>query len=741
MATALEKYLAAIRKRSTSGGKSGRMAGDGIGLASAYLGGVATCLGSGACASSYLGLGSAADWEKAVRDGQKKTVYGSNELLVVGGKTFTGDEEKEWGTIGDWKKSSEDNGGAKSLIEFQNVLTSTRKDRDGDILESEGAEVDPRMPLLWQHIPFQPIGRLIEVVSHDKNRIVTHCGVADVPLGRDTVVLIEYGALRISHGFKPIKFEPLKRSKDEEDDDQSFPGWHILKLKIMEVSVVSVPSNEDAIIMAWDKGKLTHPMVKGMASWMHSNRQKFVNGVDLGSISGPENRNGSQPITIKLDLGKLLEKTGMGGTHGKKKKPAAGGCKCRKLPKKMKGVIPYKETPTAEGEWNAEEARDRVADWSGVTADPMPEGALEKYASAFAYVLDDPGEDEDPYLLLHHDVQDDELVVIFAGVEEAMEELLDGDSGVPDDDKEAVYDHLAKHYEQFDEEAPPLEDEEEEGEESEEGGDGNVGDSERSNKPKKKPAKKKPAKKPVKKPAGKRRKEDDETDRETNAGEGAGGDNEGGVDKCMKEEHLEQLKDAMDHLQKCMKVENVPSVCSTMLQRAHDLTGEVVEKHKDAGEDDDAGGNDNGEGGDVTSAGRRRRKGKKRKKSTKEVGEDDTDKLDEAKDHAAEACKDEEMPTLGKTFARKAADLIGGVVKEYKDDEEDDDNAGGDNATGPDSDMDEPKTFDRVTGKMIAMLLKGKRPNPALLVLLKGAVDEAVEAEEVQAAERFGAAV
>src|SRR5262245_54604133 len=48
-----------------------------------------------------------------------------------------------------------------SICDFEAVITSGRKDRDGDILEPSGAILDPQCPLLWQHLPTMPIGRLV----------------------------------------------------------------------------------------------------------------------------------------------------------------------------------------------------------------------------------------------------------------------------------------------------------------------------------------------------------------------------------------------------------------------------------------------------------------------------------------------------------------------------------------------------------------------------------------------------
>lgn len=149
-----------------------------------------------------------------------------------------------------------------TLMIFENVVTTPKKDRDGDILRTEGAEIDPFMPLLWHHIPSMPVGKMIKVLVHNKKRLVVATAVIDSALGHDVAALVEFGALRISHGFRPLEFEALE-SKEEDGEPV---GLDIKRFEIMEQSVVSVPSNTDAVISAADRGKLSDPMVKQWAS-------------------------------------------------------------------------------------------------------------------------------------------------------------------------------------------------------------------------------------------------------------------------------------------------------------------------------------------------------------------------------------------------------------------------------------------------------------------------------------------
>jgi hypothetical protein len=62
------------------------------------------------------------------------------------------------------------------------------------------------------------------------------------------------------------------------------------------------------------------------------------------------------------------------------------------------------------------------------------------------------------YKLPHHELIDGRLQVVWRGVTHAMNVLAGGRGGVDihDKDRRAVWRHLARHYEQFDEEPPEL---------------------------------------------------------------------------------------------------------------------------------------------------------------------------------------------------------------------------------------------------------------------------------------------
>jgi hypothetical protein len=277
----LEDFLAAVRRRQATG--------DGIGLALPYLAGIAPCLGDNACQVSVFQMGTPEEWHRAVKEAANRLVYRDADMAAEGGVWVgtPGNDPRGWGG----KKPKEPSPGA--VMDFEGVITSRRKDRDGDVLEAEGAEPDEKMPLLWQHIPMMPVGKLVGITSRSKNRVSGHFSIVDSELGRDSAQLVEFGALRLSHGFLPLEFEQLQR--DENTPEHRFPGWHVLRFKILETSLVSVPSNEDAVITAFSRGKLFHPLVKAWAKSLKDQLPtRFAVPSDLGRKGGP--------IEIRLTL-------------------------------------------------------------------------------------------------------------------------------------------------------------------------------------------------------------------------------------------------------------------------------------------------------------------------------------------------------------------------------------------------------------------------------------------------------
>lgn len=110
-----------------------------------------------------------------------------------------------------------------------------------------------------------------------------------------------------------------------------------------------------------------------------------------------------------------------------------------------KGALPFHETPKA----------DEGTNWDGPTE--VAAADVEDLKAMCAWV-DDGAEDQKTGYKLPHHVAGGDHAVVWKGVAAAMAALLGSRGGVdiPDGDRRAVYDHLVKHYAQFDKEPPDF---------------------------------------------------------------------------------------------------------------------------------------------------------------------------------------------------------------------------------------------------------------------------------------------
>jgi hypothetical protein len=169
-----------------------------------------------------------------------------------------------------------------TLMVFKHVLTSSTKDRDGDILRSEGAELDPKMLLLYQHMPTLPIGKFLKVFKQSKKSVSVVSAIVDMnALSHDAATMIDNNMGRFSHGFRPLEFDKIS-GKDEDEQE----GYDIKRFEVMEESLVSVPANPDAeqqdiLLSLVEDGKLTSPLMKEYGKAIREKQPVKVPGITL----------------------------------------------------------------------------------------------------------------------------------------------------------------------------------------------------------------------------------------------------------------------------------------------------------------------------------------------------------------------------------------------------------------------------------------------------------------------------
>lgn len=268
-----EKLLKAIRER----GEKQAPFSEGILTADRYVKTLRECVGSDLC--YRYAASEETSFDDLLRKAARTLTYRNPDMELVGEPILTASESTK-AVSGDLEIELPKN----TLMVFRHVLTTPRKDRDGDVLRTEGAVVDPKMLLLWQHVHTLPIGKMLAIASHDSKRLELVSAIIDLnELCHDAAVMVDNGMARFSHGFRALEFEQLK----EEDGRTTSPGgFDVKRFEIMEESLVSVPSNKDAeveeVILSLVEGdKLTSGMMREYGRAIRERRPKRVAGVEI----------------------------------------------------------------------------------------------------------------------------------------------------------------------------------------------------------------------------------------------------------------------------------------------------------------------------------------------------------------------------------------------------------------------------------------------------------------------------
>lgn len=253
-----DQLLAAIKGR----GRKQEMFGRGILTADCYVKTLQDELGLDRC-YRYMARDNVS-FNDVVEKAARVLTYSNDDMVV---------EEKNRQKLG---LPSEVELPKNTLMVFRHVLTSSRKDRDGDMLHSDGAEVDPKMLLLWQHVHTMPIGKMIHEVEKSPNRLVLVSAIVDInELCHDAAVMVDNGMGRFSHGFRAVEYTENKARDGEQ------AGFEVKRFEILEESLASVPANVDAeteevLLSLVDRGKLTSGIVKEQAKVLKERRATTV---------------------------------------------------------------------------------------------------------------------------------------------------------------------------------------------------------------------------------------------------------------------------------------------------------------------------------------------------------------------------------------------------------------------------------------------------------------------------------
>jgi HK97 family phage prohead protease len=145
---------------------------------------------------------------------------------------------------------------------FVATITTDSVDRDGEVVVPAGMnskDYERNPVLLYEHDVQRPIGKMLGMKRMER-AIEAEFALAPRPESHegewfpDTVAaLMDFGALNtMSIGFLGLEARPASKADSEKYGDgvrRVYGKW-----KLLEVSVVSIPANQDAIITAVRKG-------------------------------------------------------------------------------------------------------------------------------------------------------------------------------------------------------------------------------------------------------------------------------------------------------------------------------------------------------------------------------------------------------------------------------------------------------------------------------------------------------
>jgi len=237
-----------------------------------------------------------------------------------------------------------------TLMVFRHVLSTSTKDRDGDVLHSDGAAVDPKMLLLWQHVHTLPIGKMLSVAEQNEKRLCLFSAIVDMnELCHDSAVMVDNDMGRFSHGFRALDFVETKA-----EDEKASSSFDIKTWEALEESIVSVPSNpeagtEEVLLSLVEGGKLTSPLMKEFGKNIRE-----VRPVRLPVTWTEKLGDYQRKVTGSVGDLKTMAEVGLIGGNGENQSgdgsKAAGG--------KTGGSSPSKETDEAAGVKKEEESAD-----------------------------------------------------------------------------------------------------------------------------------------------------------------------------------------------------------------------------------------------------------------------------------------------------------------------------------------------------------------------------------------------
>jgi HK97 family phage prohead protease len=155
---------------------------------------------------------------------------------------------------------------------FRAVASTGIRDREGDVVEQRGWRLEAyrKNPVvMWAHLYDRtPIARAIHVAV-EGDRLMLEAEFPEPGVSRfadDAAALIEAGLLgAVSVGFRPLRWELMPDGR----------GVRFLEQELLEVSLVPVPANAEALIVPALLGRRAAPVHPRL---VHARRREVLGG-------------------------------------------------------------------------------------------------------------------------------------------------------------------------------------------------------------------------------------------------------------------------------------------------------------------------------------------------------------------------------------------------------------------------------------------------------------------------------
>lgn len=332
-------------------------------------------------------------------------------------------------------------------LQLKFKITTADVDRDNDTIVLEGwdfTDFKKNPVVLWAHsYSTPPVAKAVNIFrdSMSIDSVAEFTPKEMNPFGYMIYQMYKGGFLSaVSVGFQPTDFE-LARDREG--------GMNFTRQSLMEYSTVPVPSNPHALIQARSKGINTEPL-KEWAENILDDWDETGEGLLIPKNTIEEVRKDSDPKQkMSVAVPDSTEPTKEQLNTDEPSEPSEPGEPANQ-DKEIKRPIAYAQ---AHPDGTPSAAKD--TDWSGSAQ--IAAASVEDLAVMCAWVDEENPDTKGAYKLPHH-LATDQHSLVWRGLTAAMGALLGARGGVdiPDNERRGVYNHLAKHYAEFDETPPEF---------------------------------------------------------------------------------------------------------------------------------------------------------------------------------------------------------------------------------------------------------------------------------------------